>query len=261
MDRFVESNAICQGIIWGVEALACMLLAVRITSRLRSQRRLFWDDGFIIFAFILTLITAALWQWAAPTMYWTLQISEGTREISISFDDYFENLKLWLRVTFLAAIFFYASLTAVKMSFLLFFRRLGDRVYGFNWFWWPIFLFVLSTWVIGIGTSAKEAECELPKSLEVLFDGCQASAFTSFDAAVIKAMCVLDVMSDFLSEFRPSSTSFAARYADVQLVYLSCIDPGGVALERPDAASQKASLLRTLFAISHHHGYRHCKSG
>ncbi|CAN8095351.1 unnamed protein product [Discula destructiva] len=141
---------------------------------------------------------AALWQWVAATMYWTLEISQGTAQLTVSLEEYFEKLKLWLRVTFLASIFFYTALTAVKLSFLLFFRRLGDRVYRFPWYWWPVLAFVLCTWIIGIGTSAKEADCTLPKNIEVLFYECQASSFTSFDTAVIKAMCVLDIVSDFL---------------------------------------------------------------
>lgn len=234
MGRCSETNAAYQGVIWGIEALTCVLLAVRLTSRLRSQRRLFWDDGFIIFALILTLITAALWQWAAPTMYWTLRISEGDAELTISLEDFFEKLKLWLRVTFLAAIFFYTSLTAVKISFLLFFRRLGDRVYHFDWYWWPTLFFVLTTWVIGIGTSAKEADCELPKSLEVLFYECQASKFTSFDAAAIKAMCVLDVVSDFLSRCM-SPRNLSRRDKLTVALTSSHVDPVRITLEHQDA--------------------------
>lgn len=260
MGRFIESKIIYQGIIWATEAVACVLLAVRLISRLRSQRRLFWDDGFIIFALILTLTTAALWQWAAPTMYWTLQISQGATELTTSLEEFFEKLKLWLRVTFLAAIFFYTSLTAVKISFLLFFRRLGDRVYGFKWYWWPTLFFVLSTWVIGIGTTAKEAECELPKNLEVLFYECQASTFTSFDSATIKVMCVLDILSDFLSMYKSPETRLQRDDLTTALI-TSYVDPVRIAVEHQDAFAQEVGLLRAVFAIFDYHGYCHRKGG
>lgn len=146
------------------------------------------------------MIIAALWQWAAPVMYWTLEITQGGKALDVGLELLFERLKLWLRVVFVTSIFFYTSLTAIKVSFLLFFRKLGDRVPRFNLYWWPVFLFVLATWIVGIGTTAKESECILPKDMQTLFFTCQAPAETSYDVAVLKAMCALDVTSDFLSK-------------------------------------------------------------
>lgn len=230
------ANSVQKGVIWLIEAFAFVLLAVRLTSRLRSHRRLFWDDGLLVFAWVLTLITAALWQCVAATMYWTIEIGQGTAQLTVSLEDYFEKLKLWLRVTFLASIFFYTSLTAVKLSFLLFFRRLGDRVYGFKWYWWPTLVFVLCTWIIGVGTTGKEAECMLPKDLEFLFYNCQATTFTSFDTAVIKTMCVLDVVSDFFSQFALSCLLSRRYRLTFDLVH-SRHDTGGTALECQDASA------------------------
>lgn len=143
-------------------------------------------------------------------MYWTLQFSEGRKELTTSPEVYFDKYKLWTRVIFVVALFFYTSLTAVKLSFLLFFRRLGNRVYAFKWIWWPTLILVLSIWIIGIGTSVKEAECEVPKEdLEVLIIECSSSTSTNFDAnhSVIKVMLVLDVVSDFLSEQNPHQSA------------------------------------------------------
>ncbi|KAH8769108.1 hypothetical protein F5883DRAFT_352254, partial [Diaporthe sp. PMI_573] len=179
---------------WATVALACVFLVIRIFSRLRIQRRLFWDDAFVIFAFILALITAALWQWQAPAMYWILGVLAGTEQPT-SLADVFKKQKLWLKVSLVVQLFFYTSLTAVKLSFLIFFRRLGDRVPKFNWFWWPVVLFVLAIWFTSIGNT--QYQCELG-SIEVLNGYCTTEPANNFTAITLKVNCALDVLSDFL---------------------------------------------------------------
>jgi hypothetical protein len=185
-----------QGVIWATVALAGIFLVIRIFSRLRIQRRLYWDDAFVLFAFVLALITAALWQWQAPSMYWLLGALAGTEQ-STSLADVFKKQKLWLKVSLVVQLFFYTSLTAVKLSFLLFFRRLGDRVPKFNWFWWPVVLFVLAIWFASIGNT--QYECELG-STELLNGYCSTEPANNFTAITLKVNCALDVLSDFLSK-------------------------------------------------------------
>ena len=47
--------------------------------------------------------------------------------------------------------FFYTSLWAVKISFLIFFRRLGQNVRRQKVLWWTVFAFTVATYIICIG--------------------------------------------------------------------------------------------------------------
>lgn len=129
-------------------------------------------------------------------MYWVLGALAGTQHFT-SLDDVFKKQKLWLRVSLVIHLFFYTSLTAVKLSFLLFFRRLGDRVPKFNWFWWPIVLFVIAIWLASIGDAPYK--CELG-STETLNAYCTTEPANRFTEIIIQVNCVLDVLSDFLSK-------------------------------------------------------------
>ena len=181
--------------MWTTEALAIIFLAMRLYSRLHTQQRIFWDDFFATFALILTLITAVLWQWQAPVMYRILAVDAGTETAPA---DIFAEQILWLKVTLVVEIFFYTSLTATKLSFLFFFRRLGDKVRGFHWYWWPVTVFVLAVWIACIGN--VQYQCELGSIQQLNYGYCASEAGSAFTSITLKVNCALDVFSDFLSK-------------------------------------------------------------
>lgn len=105
---------------------------------------LYSDDYLVIAAWSMLFATATLWQMKAPTMYMEYAMMSG-REPSTP-----ENLEKYL--SFLPAItaftiLFYSCLWTIKLSFLLFFRRLGSRAKGRAW-WWCILVITVLTWVV-----------------------------------------------------------------------------------------------------------------
>lgn len=199
-----------KGLIWATEAMAIIFLALRFYSRWTSQRRIFWDDVFVMFAFLLTLVTAILWQWQAPIMYWILAVDAGTEAPTA---DIFSRQILWLKVSLAVEIFFYTSLTAVKLSFLFFFRRLGENVRRFNWYWWPVTMFVLAIWLASIGNI--QYKCEIGSIQQLNYGYCASEANSRFTSDTLKANCALDVLSDFLSKYLPAH-DIHASYPSLQ---------------------------------------------
>ncbi|PVH91701.1 hypothetical protein DM02DRAFT_677938 [Periconia macrospinosa] len=97
----------------------------RLYTRRRSFRRLFWDDFFVVLAWVLLMIIAVL----------AIVFRDDTREVrsvlsgekwppSAQFSSSFER---FLRVGVAMVILFYTSLWSIKVGFLIFFRRLGTR--------------------------------------------------------------------------------------------------------------------------------------
>ncbi len=127
-------------------------------------------------------------------MYMILQVMAG---LAAPGPDFFDKTFLWLKVQLISELFFYTGLTAVKMAFLLFFKRLGHNVNRFDWFWWPVVGFVLAQYFICIGT--VEYRCLLP-TVEDLIGFCSTRESGDFTSVTLKFNCAMDVLSDFFSK-------------------------------------------------------------
>ncbi|PSR75301.1 hypothetical protein BD289DRAFT_399406 [Coniella lustricola] len=181
------------GLIWASETLALLFLSIRLFVRVvHAEARFFLDDALVVFAAILTVVVAALWQWQAPAMYEILDVEAGLAAPGV---DFIAKTELWLKVQLISELFFYTSLTSVKLAFLLFFRRLGANVHHFSLLWWPIVALVGILYIICIGT--VEYRCLLPK-LEDITGYCSSKTSGDFTVITLKFNCAMDVLSDFL---------------------------------------------------------------
>ena len=94
-------------------------------------------------------------------------------------------------------ILFYSSLWSIKISFLLFFRRLGQNVRHQEFLWWPVFGFTLATYFACIG--ATHYSC-LVRSIEYIATECSKPSAISSQNVFLKLNCAWDVLTDFGSE-------------------------------------------------------------
>lgn len=179
--------------IWTTTALAMIFLILRLYSRWSGKRRLYHDDYFVILSGAIVLTTAILWQWAAPSMYASLNAAGAHGELP---PDFPEQLKRFLVTWGVIQMLYPASLTAVKISFLVFFRRLGGHMSRLRFVWWPVLFFTLATWAIMTGL--VHYRCVFT-SLEEVFAYCSTHDSIQFTTATLKVGCSLDVISDFLS--------------------------------------------------------------
>lgn len=93
-------------------------------------------------------------------------------------------------------ISFYTSLYAVKLSFLLFFNRLGQNVHRQKYIWWPVLLFTLATYFVCIGDI--QYKCIVRPFAEIV-TSCSTADNIEFTLITLKLNCAMDVLTDFLS--------------------------------------------------------------
>lgn len=90
------------------------------------------DDGLVILAWLLLVISAVLWQTQVDALYTQFQLLSQsvlpTPEVYRKQTMYFRSLAAMI-------VAFYTCLFAVKLSFLFFFRRLGAKVQGQRTWW------------------------------------------------------------------------------------------------------------------------------
>ncbi|KAI8623585.1 hypothetical protein F5Y19DRAFT_481500 [Xylariaceae sp. FL1651] len=183
------------GVIWALTALTTVFLALRLQSRYRGPRRLFWDDGFAIFAWSLALATAILWQVEASNMYYSLNVAAGL-VLPGSASEIETRLLRYVHSEFAALLLYYSTICTIKLSYLFFFHRLGSNIDRFNRMWWPILLFVLATYFIMLGTYPYA--CSTTTSIAYISTQCDSASFNHYTTIILDLSCVLDVVSDFL---------------------------------------------------------------
>ncbi|OTB08910.1 hypothetical protein M426DRAFT_18309 [Hypoxylon sp. CI-4A] len=105
-------------------------------------------------------------------------------------------------------MFFYTSLWSVKLSFLFFFKRLGQNVDKQKYLWWPIFAFTAASYFVCVGDI--EYKCLAP-SLEVIIATCSSDANIDFTIITFKVNCALDVVTDFLIMIIPITMVWNTR--------------------------------------------------
>lgn len=103
---------------------------------------------------------------------------------------YRESLVVW--------VCFYTGLWAVKISFLLFLKRLGQNVAGRQVLWWGVFVFTVVAYVISIADMPYAC---LADSFDKLMRDCSTKSAARHEIVVLWENCILDVVSDCTSMF------------------------------------------------------------
>lgn len=139
----------CQKLLWAGTGISLCFLLFRIFVRLNAFRRLYSDDFFVITAWASLLGTSILWHIRVPLFYEYYAVMAGQRPYDVA---YINNQTTFLRNLVPLTILFYSSLWLVKVSFLIFFWRLGWKVKGQKIWWRFILIVTVLTWVACIAT-------------------------------------------------------------------------------------------------------------
>ncbi len=174
-----------------------MFLLGRLFARWKCFKRIFWDDGFAILAWLLALDTAIIWQFSAKFMYQFLAVDSGQlwpppTDFEADSERYYrESLGVW--------VCFYTGLWAVKFSFLFFFKRLGQNVARQQVLWWCVFIFTVAAYIISI--SDLPYAC-LTDSFDKIMQNCSTMSLARYGRVTLWVNCILDIVSDYTSMSR-----------------------------------------------------------
>lgn len=186
-----------QGFLWGGVAVATIFLSGRLFSRLRALQRIFVDDLLITLAYVLLVVSSALWQWGAKYMYQVLDANAGIIADGVNV---FRSMRLFLRVSFATELMFYIILLLFKLSLLFFFKRLSGHLDYFRYYWWIVLILSAITFVVAIGN--VDYRCLL-NPLDDIVVHCNSNSGTHFLTITLVVNCALDVLTDFLSKLFP----------------------------------------------------------
>lgn len=126
-----------------------LFIAFRVLVRYKIFGRLQPDDGLVFFAWILLLANTIIWQTGKHALYENIAVSSGhlfPRPVNFE-----HNSEQYLRKSVAVIIFFYTSLWSIKLSFLIFFKKLGHKVNYQDVVWWSVLAITACSYFACIG--------------------------------------------------------------------------------------------------------------
>lgn len=83
----------------------------------------------------------------------------GAEQLWPPSEDFPQKVERYFRASLALSMLFFAGLWSVKISFLLFFRRLGHKVNGQKYLWWTVLVVTLAAYVLCVCT--KPFKCQV----------------------------------------------------------------------------------------------------
>ena len=96
----------------------------------------------------MLLTYAILWEYAADTMYLLVNVGTGLVQPP---PDFVDKIALYFHLEIAINLLNTCGIYAVKLSFMLFFKKLGHNVRGQKWLWWYVLLATVAGFAISIG--------------------------------------------------------------------------------------------------------------
>ncbi|CAD6588374.1 MAG: hypothetical protein ASARMPRED_003539 [Alectoria sarmentosa] len=115
-----------KGTLWAGVAVSFCFLTFRVYVRLKIFRRLHIEDPFVLAAWLMNLANTIVWQKTAKKLYSVIAVESG--QIFMPPPEYSSYLYIELQSLFASELLYYTALWSVKLSFLLFFRNLGNNI-------------------------------------------------------------------------------------------------------------------------------------
>ena len=171
-----------------------VFVSIRIFARFKVFKRLYVDDALVIFALTLVLASAIIWQILAKKMYQFIMVNRGEE---LPPPNFITDAEDYLRATLAISLFYFSTLWAIKISFLIFFKRLIKNVRRQELMWWPILGFTVATYFACIGTIPYKCLGTVP--LQQAIVTCTKDSTIKSHRISLLLKCAWDVITDFLS--------------------------------------------------------------
>ncbi|OMP88825.1 hypothetical protein BK809_0005546, partial [Diplodia seriata] len=206
-----------QAVLWAGFATATILSGLRFFLRFHVFRRFYLDDAFVLFAWIIALSITISWQILAKDMYLDNRVASGRQLPPV---DFVPRVERFLKGSAAIVFLFYSTLWAIKLSFLLFFRRIYMNIGRLVAVWWVILGFTIAAWAVCVGTI--EYNC-LVEPLVDIAEHCSGTRDIEYQRNTLMSNCILDVATDIAITCIPISMLWKVRISPKRKVGLAAV--------------------------------------
>lgn len=167
--------------------------AARVYIRYMCFRRLLLDDWVMLLALGMLFSVAALGQVYLKDIYMLMAVTKGEMIPGPKFP---EEAQRGLRAFGVAMLFSYLGIYAIKLNFLLFFRRLVTKRTSYVIFWWAVLIITIACGTVSIGL--MQFHCMFAP-INYIMTVCPQYPILRQTYTFFKVSCIVDVASDVLS--------------------------------------------------------------
>ena len=147
------SANVLKGLLWGCVGVSFLFVIFRAYVRWSVFQRFFADDAFVLLAWVLLLTNTSIWQKRSGLLYLVFDVETGSPPPPT----FLSSLVTFLHAGFAVVFLQLCGLWAIKLSFLVFFRKLIHNVTGILTWWWCVLIVTVAGWVLSVGI--QEYEC------------------------------------------------------------------------------------------------------
>ncbi|VBB82152.1 Putative protein of unknown function [Podospora comata] len=181
------------GVVWTLTGVNFITLGVRLVTRWRTFRKLFWDDILVIFAWLIIFVNSVVWATQWWNMYAIVWWGSGKQPLPPPLKD----IRQWMDCMLAMQLLVFFCIFIVKLALLLFFKRLygnsetrRQRIY-----WWSCvvacaIVFILSMTII-------QYKCYLNDFI-YQNDHCNSGWFVTESLIISTILTAFSIITDFM---------------------------------------------------------------
>ncbi|KAL1961853.1 hypothetical protein VTN77DRAFT_977 [Rasamsonia byssochlamydoides] len=185
------SEATFLAVLWVSVGLSFVFLVARLGIRFRLSRRWRADDAFVLAAWLLSLGNTCIWTTVYKQTYIVLRVARGDITTIPANIGWIE--KRYLRGQLAGYILAYSSLWSIKLSFLFFFRKLGEKYRLQQIIWWVVLVVVILSFGGCLGM--LDYACEMSNLFESI-ENCQSPHSIWYERVSLRVSTIMDIVSD-----------------------------------------------------------------
>ncbi|CAP93371.1 Pc16g07010 [Penicillium rubens Wisconsin 54-1255] len=180
------------GVLWALTGTSFLFVIFRIYAQLASFRQVFLDGYLVVFAWVIMLTAAVIWQVEGKVLYELYAISAGTKPFNLEFLPRYD---IFMRFNAPLQILFYSALWCVKFSFMALFYRISAKVKSLR-IWWYVVLFCTGSVYIA-SVADIEYKCSFG-GLEYIITQCPQLHHIHYENRMFWANCAGDITTDLM---------------------------------------------------------------
>ncbi|GFN18102.1 uncharacterized protein AtWU_07904 [Aspergillus tubingensis] len=180
-------------VLWVCQTITFFFVLIRLLLQYLVDRKWHAHDVLILTAWVLSLANCIVWSVCYKQMFYITTLTTG----SIDYSNLPKNIAAievrYLRGQLAGYLLSYTSLWSVKLSFIFFFRHLGNRFRAQRILWWVVLAFVIACYGGTLGV--LDYACEMA-SFEDSIEACASAYSIWYERVSLKVSTSMDIVSD-----------------------------------------------------------------
>lgn len=145
--------------MWICAGIQSLFVLTRFILRLKIDRRWVPEDILVLVAWILSLSNTCLWTVVHGQLYFAIKLSKGQIQLTQLPENIAWVMTRYLRSQLAGYYLSYFSLWCIKLSFIFFFQKLGNKYRLQRILWWSVLVLVILS--LGGCLGMLDYACEL----------------------------------------------------------------------------------------------------